>query len=51
MDGVITGRDVLANFRLIWREYGFVLLARCVRAAVVGPRTTFLELVWRFHRE
>ncbi len=46
MDGVIRGRDVLTNFRLIWREFGFRCLVRCVRACVMGPKTTFLQIVW-----
>ncbi len=46
MVGVITGRDVAANLRLIVREFGWRCLLRCVRAALLGPRTTFLDLVW-----
>ena len=46
MVGVITGKEVAANFRLIWREFGLRCLLRCLRVAVVGPRTTFLDLIW-----
>ena len=46
MDGVITGKHVATHARLIWREYGFRCLFRCVKAVLFGPRTTFLEIVW-----
>jgi hypothetical protein len=46
MDGVIRGRDVVANARLIVREFGLPCFFRCLRACVFGPRTTFLECVW-----
>lgn len=46
MDGVIRGLDVLANAGVIWREFGFRCLYRCLRACVVGPRTTFLDIAW-----
>ena len=47
MIGVITGRDVLANLKLIWAEFGFLCLARCVLACAFGPKTTFLEIAFR----
>ena len=46
MNGVIRGRDVLANARLIVSEFGVRCLLRCLRACLFGPRTTFLEVVW-----
>ena len=51
MDGVITGRDVVSNLRVIYREFGLRTLYRCVRACVWGRRTTFLDIVWEPHRE
>lgn len=50
MDGVVRGRDVVANARLIAREFGLLVLFRCFRACVFGPRTTFLECVWEKRR-
>ncbi len=47
MIGVITSRDVLLNLRLIWAEYGFSCLARCLFACAFGPKTTFLEVAFR----
>ena len=44
MEGVITGREVLAHFRLIWREFGFRCLLRCLRASVLRQRSTFLSI-------
>lgn len=46
MDGVIRGREVLANARVIAREYGVRCLFRCLRACLWGPRTTFLDIAW-----
>lgn len=46
MDGVIRGRDVLANARLIVSEFGLRCLIRCLRVCVFGPRSTFLDCVW-----
>jgi hypothetical protein len=46
MDGVIRGTDVVKHARLIWREFGLRALLKCLRACVVGPRTTFLDIVW-----
>ncbi len=47
MIGVITSRDVLQNLRLIWAEFGFRCLLRCVAACAFGPKTTFLEVAFR----
>ncbi len=46
MNGVIRGRDVVANAGLIVREFGLPCLVRCLRACLFGPRTTFLDCVW-----
>ena len=50
MRGVITGRDVLANARLIQSEFGLMSLLRCLVAVVRGGRTTFLETVIKLPR-
>lgn len=47
MVGVITSRDVLLNLRLIWAEFGFVCLARCLFVCACGRKTTFLEVALR----
>jgi len=47
MVGVITSRDVLLNVRLIWSEFGFLCLARCMLACASGRKTTFLEIAFR----
>lgn len=44
MRGVITTRDVAENLFLIYREFGFGCLVRCVAALVRGRPTTFLEI-------
>lgn len=44
MRGVITGRDVLSNLGLIWREFGALCVWRCFWACLSGQRTTFLDL-------
>lgn len=46
MRGVITQRDVLANFRLIWREFGSRCALRCFVAAFSTRPTTFLDVVF-----
>lgn len=46
MNGVITGREVASNFRLIWREFGFRCLLRCFGACLARRRRTFLEIAW-----
>ena len=48
MVGVITGRDVLLNCRLIWREFGPRCLVRCLWVASFGKHRTFLEIA--FHK-
>jgi hypothetical protein len=45
MRGVITGRDVVQNAGIIYREFGVRCLARCLWVLMVGKRTTFLEVV------
>lgn len=44
MRGVITGRDVVANLGLIWREFGTACVMRCLLAFVTRRRTTFLNV-------
>ncbi|MBX5483005.1 MAG: hypothetical protein IRZ16_14360 [Myxococcaceae bacterium] len=44
MRGVITGREVMSNLWLVWREFGFGCLCRCLWACVLDRRATFLEL-------
>lgn len=44
MRGVITGRDVVANLGLIWREFGTGCVWRCLVACVTRQRTTFLDV-------
>ena len=44
MHGVITTRDVLSNLLLIWKEFGFACLVRCLGALARGKPTTFLEV-------
>jgi hypothetical protein len=45
MRGVITGRDVVANLALIWREFGAGCVVRCLVAFVSRRPTTFLDVV------
>ncbi len=45
MQGVITSRDVVRHFPLIWREFGRGCAWRCVMALLTRRRTTFLELM------
>lgn len=49
MNGVITSRDVFANMRLIWKEFGFRCLMRCVWCSIdPGTKpTTFLDIAFR----
>ncbi len=47
MLGVITGRDVLKNSVLIWREFGALCLVRCLVACALGPKTTFLMIAFK----
>jgi hypothetical protein len=44
MLGVITLRHVLVHPGLVVREFGAGCLARCVLAALLRRRTTFLEI-------
>jgi hypothetical protein len=44
MRGVITGREVLENLGLIYREFGAACVLRCLWALVRGRSTTFLEV-------
>lgn len=44
MRGVITGREVMANLLVVWREFGFGCLCRCLWACVSGQQATFLDL-------
>ena len=46
MRGVITGREVLGNLGLIYREFGAGCVLRCLWALARGRPTTFLEVVW-----
>ncbi|HET6981501.1 MAG TPA: hypothetical protein VFI53_05130 [Myxococcaceae bacterium] len=45
MRGVITGRDVVQNAGIIYREFGVRCLARCLWVLMVGKRTTFLDVI------
>jgi hypothetical protein len=47
MVGVITGRDVVLNCRLIYREFGLRCLVRCLWVASSGQRSTFLEVAFK----
>ena len=50
MQGVITGRDVLRNSMLIWKEFGPRCLMRCLLACctgAVGPKKTFLMIAFK----
>jgi hypothetical protein len=44
MRGVITGREVLENAGLIYREFGMSCLVRCLWVLLRGRSTTFLEV-------
>ena len=45
MRGIITGRDVVGNVGIIYREFGARCLVRCLWVLVSGRRTTFLDVV------
>ena len=50
MQGVITGRDVLKNSVLIFREFGPRCLFRCLLACctgAVGTKKTFLMIAFK----
>lgn len=51
MNGVIKGRDVLANLALVWREFGTACVLRCLRALLTGRRTTFLACAFAREEE
>ena len=44
MQGVITGRDVIKNLPLIWREFGSRCAVKALRAVLTGKKTTFLDV-------
>ena len=44
MQGVITGRDVLKNLPLIWREFGTRCAISALRAVLTGKKTTFRSI-------
>ena len=44
MKGVITGRDVLSNLWVVWREFGVTCVCKCLIACVSGTPSTFLEV-------
>ncbi|MBZ4417897.1 hypothetical protein [Myxococcus sp. RHSTA-1-4] len=44
MRGVITGREVVANLGLIYREFGAGCVLRCLWVMLSGKSTTFLEV-------
>ena len=50
MNGVITGRELVSHFRLIWREFGLGCLVRCVACCLARRRRTFLEIAWESRR-
>jgi len=45
MRGIITGRDVVQNLGIIYREFGARCLGRLLWVLLIGRRTTFLEVV------
>ena len=45
MRGVITGRDVVRNVGIIWREFGSRCLVRLLWVLLIGKQTTFLEVI------
>ena len=44
MKGVITGREVLSNLWLVWKEFGTVCVVRCLIATLQGRGATFLDI-------
>ncbi len=46
MRGVITGRDVLSNLGLIWREFGLRCAIKCVWVCLHRRDTTFLSVAF-----
>jgi len=47
MVGLITSRDVLLNFRTIWREFGPAVALHCLVAMFRRKPTTFLDVACR----
>ncbi len=47
MRGVITGRDALMNFHVIWLEFGVGCAFRVLNAVLTRKKTTFLEVVFK----
>jgi hypothetical protein len=45
MRGIITGRDVMQNVGIIYREFGPRCLVRCLWVLAIGKRTTFLDVI------
>jgi hypothetical protein len=45
MRGIITGRDVVNNVGIIYREFGARCLVRCLWVLAIGRRTTFLDVI------
>ena len=45
MRGIITGRDVMQNVGIIYREFGARCLVRCLWVLAIGKRTTFLDVI------
>jgi hypothetical protein len=43
MRGIITGRDVVQNVGIIYREFGARCLVRLLWVLLIGKQTTFLE--------
>jgi hypothetical protein len=43
MRGIITGRDVVQNVGIIYREFGPRCLVRLLWVLLIGKQTTFLE--------
>ncbi len=50
MRGIITGREVVTNLGLIYREFGAGCLMRCLWALVSGKPITFLEVACHSER-
>lgn len=44
MHGLVTGKDVLLNLRIVWTEFGAAVTLRCLCALVRRERTTFLDV-------
>jgi hypothetical protein len=51
MRGVITNREVVANFWIVLNEFGLACIVRCAVAALKGRRTTFLDLALKHDAE